>query len=87
MQKTKSERLTMVLANVIQMKSEHLIHMKAKSELLIYKRRSLNVTTAMLAHVMQMKSEHLIHMKAKSECLIYRRRSLNVSTTMLAHVM
>ena len=31
MQKTKSKRLTAVLANVIQMKSEHLIHIKAKS--------------------------------------------------------
>ena len=43
MQKTKSERLTVVLANVIQMKSEHLIHIKAKSEHLICRRRSLNV--------------------------------------------
>ena len=32
MQKTKSERLTAVLANVMPMKSEHLIHIKAKSE-------------------------------------------------------
>ena len=32
MQKTKSERLTAVLENVIQMKSKHLIHIKAKSE-------------------------------------------------------
>ena len=31
MQKTKSERLTAVLANVMHMKSKHLIHMKAKS--------------------------------------------------------
>ena len=43
MQKTKSERLIAVLENVIQMKSEHLIHMKAKSERLICRRRSLNV--------------------------------------------
>ena len=42
-QKTKSERLTAVLANVMQMKSEHLIHIKAKSERLIRRRRSLNV--------------------------------------------
>ena len=52
MQKTKSERLTVVLANVIQMKSEHLIHMKAKSERLIFRRRSLNVSITVLAHVM-----------------------------------
>ena len=43
MQKTKSERLTAVLANVIQMKSEHLIHIKVKSEHLKCRRRSLNV--------------------------------------------
>ena len=42
MQKTKFERLTTVLANVIQMKSEHLIHIKVKSERLICRRRSLN---------------------------------------------
>ena len=71
MQKTKFERLTTVLANVIHMKSKHLIHMKAKSERLIYRRRSLNISTVVLAHVMQMKSEHLIHMKAKSERLNY----------------
>ena len=35
MQKMKSERLIVVLANVIQMKYEHLIHIKAKSERLI----------------------------------------------------
>ena len=29
----KSEHLTVVLENVIQMKSEHLIHIKAKSEM------------------------------------------------------
>ena len=57
-----------MLANVMQMKFEHLIHIKAKSERL----------TAVLANVMQMKSEHLIHIKAKSERLICRRRSLNV---------
>ena len=78
MQKTKSERLTTVLANVIQIKSEHMIHMKAKSESLICRRRNLNVSTAVLAHVMQIKSEHLIHMKAKSKRLMCRRRSLNV---------
>ena len=32
MQKTKSERLTVVLENVLQMKFEHLIHIEAKSE-------------------------------------------------------
>ena len=75
MQKTKSERLTCELANVMQMKCEHLINMKAKSERLICRRRSLNVCFAKLAK-MQMKSEHLINMKAKSERLIRRRRSL-----------
>ena len=43
MKKTKSERLTTMLENVIHMKSEHLIHIKEKSERLICKRRSLNV--------------------------------------------
>ena len=43
MQKTKFERLTAVLANVIQMKSEHLIHMKAKSERLICDARKCDV--------------------------------------------
>ena len=43
MQKTEFERLAAVLANVIQMKSKHLIHMKAKSERLICGRRSLNI--------------------------------------------
>ena len=43
MQKTKSERLTAVLANVIQMKSEHMIYMKAKSECLNCRRQSLKV--------------------------------------------
>ena len=38
MQKMKSESLTAVLENVIQMKSEHLIHIKAKSERLICRR-------------------------------------------------
>ena len=42
MQKTKFERLTTVLENVIQMMSEHLIHMKAKSERLICRRGILN---------------------------------------------
>ena len=78
MQKTKFERLTAVLAHVMQMKSKHLIHMKAKSERLIYGKRSLNISTAVLAHVMQMNSEHPIHMKAKFERLICRRRSLNI---------
>ena len=77
MQKTKSERLTAVLANVIHMKPEHMIHMKVKFECLIYRRRSLNVSTSVLSHVMQMKSEHMIHMMAKFEHLICRRRSLN----------
>ena len=35
LQKTKSKRLTAMLANVMHMKYEHLIHMKANSELLI----------------------------------------------------
>ena len=61
--------------------------MKAKSECLICRRQSLNVSATVLAHVMQMKSENLIHMKAKSERLIYRRQSLSVSTDVLAHVM
>ena len=43
MQKTKSERLTAVLENVIEMKSEHLIHIKAKSERLVCRGRNLNV--------------------------------------------
>ena len=42
------------------MKSEHLIHMKAKSERLICRRRSLNVLTTVLTIVMM-----------KSECLNY----------------
>ena len=46
MQKTKSERLTAVLANVMPMKSEHLIHIKAKSERL---------------NLLKMKSERLIY--------------------------
>ena len=54
---------------MMQMKSEHLIHIKAKSERLIRRRRSLNVLSAVLANVMQMKSEHLIQIKAKSERL------------------
>ena len=57
-----------MLASIMQMKFEYLIHMKAKSERL----------TAMLENVMQMKSEHLINMKAKSERLICKIRSLNV---------
>ena len=61
----------------MQMKSEHLIHMKVKFERLICRRRSLNVSTAVLIIVMQMKSKYLIHMKAKFEHLIYRRQSLN----------
>ena len=73
MQKMKSESLTVVLANVIQMKSEHLIHIKAKSERLICKRRSLNVLSTMIENVIHMKSEHLIHIKAKFERLICRR--------------
>ena len=81
MQKTKSERLTTVIAHVIQMKSEHLIHMKVKSERLICRIQSLNVSTAVLAHVMEMKSEHLIHMKAKLERLLCKRRSLNACYT------
>ena len=39
----KSESLIAVLANVIEMKSEHLIHIKVKSERLICRRQSLNV--------------------------------------------
>ena len=56
----------------MQIKSEHLIHMRAKPELLICIRRSLNVESVVLANVMQMKSEHMIHMKAKSKCWIFR---------------
>ena len=67
-----------MLANVMQMKFEYLIHMKAKSELMICRKRSLNVCSMLLENVMQMKSEHLIYMKGKSERLICRRRSLNV---------
>ena len=78
MQKTKSKRLTAVLANVIQMKSEHLINMKAKSERLICRRTKSEHLTAVLENVIQMKSEHLINMKEKSERLIRRRRSLNI---------
>ena len=63
---------------MMQMKSEHLIHIKAKSERPICRRRSLNDLSVELANVMQMKSEHLIHIKEKSERLICRRRSLNV---------
>ena len=37
MQKVEFERLTAVLENVIQMKYEHLIHIKAKSEHLMCK--------------------------------------------------
>ena len=76
MRKTKSERLTVVIAHVMQIKSEHLIHMKVKFERLICRIQSLNVSTAVLAHVMQMKFEHLIHMKAKFERLLCKRRSL-----------
>ena len=78
LQKTKFGHLTTMQVNVMQMKSEHFIHMKAKSERLIYKRRSPNISVMVLTKVMQMKSKHLIHMKAKSEGLIYRRQSLNV---------
>ena len=77
-QKMKYERLFAMLANVMQMKSEHLIHITGKSECLIYIRRSLNVSTVMLVNVMHMKSKHLIHMKAKYELLICKRRRLNV---------
>ena len=63
---------------MMHMKSEHLIHIEVKSERLICRRRSLNVSPAEIANVMQMKSEHLIHIEAKSERLICRRRSLNV---------
>ena len=35
LQKTKSERLNYIAKDVMRMKSEHLIHMKAKSECLI----------------------------------------------------
>ena len=43
LQKTKSERQTTMLENVMQMKSEHLIHMKEKFEHLICRTRSLNI--------------------------------------------
>ena len=42
MQKMKSESLTAVLENVIQMKFEHMIHIKAKSERLLCRKGSLN---------------------------------------------
>ena len=60
------------------MKSEYLIHIRAKYNGLICRRRSLNVLSAMLANMMQMKSENLIHIKAKSERLICKSGSLNV---------
>ena len=63
LQKTKFEHLAAMLANVIQMKSKHLIHMKAKFERLICRRRSLNVWSTVIAKVMQMKFEHLIHIR------------------------
>ena len=63
----------------MQIKSEHLIHMKANSERLICRRRSLNVLSAVLENVMQMKSEHsdpyegevgmLDMKKTKSDCM------------------
>ena len=59
-----------MLANVMLMKSEYLIHMKAKSERLICKRRSLNVRFAVLVNVMELNFEYLIHVKPKSELLI-----------------
>ena len=58
----------------MQMKSEHLIHIEAKSERLICRRRSLNVCFAKLAK-MQMKFEHLINMKAKSKRLMQKTKS------------
>ena len=73
MQKMKSKRLNCDASKGDADEYEHLIYMKAKSERLICRRRSLNVSTAMSANVMQMKSEHLIHMKVKSEHLICRR--------------
>ena len=62
----------------MQMKSEHLIHMKAKFEWHDMQKTKSERLTAVLANVIQMKSEHLIHMKAKSVCLICRRQNLNV---------
>ena len=62
-----------MLANVMRMRSEHLIHIKVKSERLICRRGSLNVRSVVLANVMSMKSEHVIHIKAKSEHLLCRR--------------
>ena len=55
------------------MKSEHLIHIKAKFECLKCRRRSLNVRPVVLENVMQMKFEHLIHIKEKSERLILQK--------------
>ena len=54
-----------MLAHVMQMKFEHMIHMIAKSERLICRRQCLKVSAAVLSNVMQMKSKHLIHMKTK----------------------
>ena len=48
----------MVLANMMQTKFEHLIHMKAKSERPIYRRQSRNYDAE---NVMQTKFERLIH--------------------------
>ena len=42
MKKSKSEHLIYCVSNVMQMKSEHLIHMKVKFERLICRRQNLN---------------------------------------------
>ena len=42
LQKKKSKHLIAMLANVMQMKFEHLMHMKTKSEHLICRRRNPN---------------------------------------------
>ena len=78
MQKTKSERLTAVLTNVIQMKSEKSDPYKGEVRMPDMQKTKSERLTTVLTNVIQIKSEHLIHIKAKSERLICIRRSLNV---------
>ena len=66
-----------MLENVIQMKSEHLIHMKARSESLTVK-DEVSVSNCNARKCDNMQYEDLIHMKTKSERLICRKRNLNV---------
>ena len=55
------------------MKSEHLIHMKAKSKKPDMQKTKSDCLIVVLENVIHMKFEHLIHMKAKSESLICSR--------------